>query len=134
MSTEDVGPKRAVRKVKKGKEPASPAWLTPAAHAQALEGAFIASLEADKANLAAEVQRLQAKIEQLGPENARLRESLRNERSNNTFATILIVVGGVVVSYATYLDKSAQTNWANAGLACLLAGICSLLWQTVQRR
>ena len=108
-------------------------FASPSERLHALTREFIDALEADKAKLAAEVQRLQAKVDELGPENARLRESLSNAESNNTFTTILIVVGGFAVSYATFTGNSAQM-WANAALGCLLAGVALLVWQTWRRR
>jgi hypothetical protein len=61
----------------------------------------IDSLESDKRLARETIERLQALIDCLGPENARLTESLENEKSYNVATTLLITVGGGLMSYAT---------------------------------
>ncbi|MCA1685991.1 MAG: hypothetical protein LC745_08415, partial [Planctomycetia bacterium] len=60
----------------------------------------VQALEKDKRRLTTDVKQLGSKVEQLGPENARLLEALANSETNNAVATILTVVGGFLVSYA----------------------------------
>ncbi len=88
----------------------------------------IDALEADKRELKAEVGRLI----RLAPENARLEEALDNAGANNLVATILISVGGFLVSYATFTDKMAP-KLAAAAAGCLLAGIGLMAWQSLRR-
>jgi hypothetical protein len=92
----------------------------------------IDALSEDKKRLQAEVDRLQARVDHLGPENARLQEALGVAESNNGFATILIGGGGFLVSYATFAGKAA-TTWANVAAGSLLAGIAMMVWQYVGR-
>ena len=61
----------------------------------------IDALEVEKAELKGEIARL-LKLE---PENARLQEALSNAEANNVVATILIVAGGFLVSYATFTGR-----------------------------
>jgi hypothetical protein len=85
------------------------------------------ALERDKLQLQAEVVRLRERVEQLGPDNARLEEALSSAESNNTLAMILISVGGFAVSYATFTGQAAKI-WANVAAGCLIAGIGMLFW------
>jgi hypothetical protein len=47
-------------------------------------------------------------------------------------ATILIGIGGFLVSYATFTGKPAET-WANVAAGCLLSGIVLLFGQSLRR-
>ncbi len=89
----------------------------------------IDSLEVEKDELKRQITILL----ELAPENARLQEALSNAESNNTIATILIGIGGFLVSYATFTGKSAET-WANIAAGCLLSGIILLISLSVRRR
>ncbi len=60
-------------------------------------------------------------------------EAMGSTEANNAVATILIGVGGFLVSYATFTGNAAST-WANASGGCLLGGIVLLLWQSSSRR
>jgi len=92
----------------------------------------IDSLERDKKNLRSEVARLSRETSRLSPENARLQEALSGAESINVVATILIGVGGFLVSYATFTGGSA-TLWANVSAGLLLAGIILMTWQSVRQ-
>jgi len=74
----------------------------------------------------AEVDQLRARIDELAPENARFREALSNAESNNFLSTVLIALGGSIVSYATFTGNAAPA-FANAGAGCLLAGIFRMM-------
>lgn len=93
----------------------------------------IDALEDDKERLQVEVYRLQARIDELGPENSRLAEAQANAESNNVVATILIGVGGFAVSFATFTGEAASAV-ANASAGCLLAGITMMGWQALGSR
>lgn len=93
----------------------------------------IDALEKDKKRLQSAMDRLQARIDELGPENARLGEALGTAEANNLVATILIGVGGFLVSYATFTGKAAE-RWANIAAGTLLSGIVLMIWQSVRRR
>jgi len=60
-------------------------------------------------------------------------KALSNAESNNVVATILIGIGGCLVSYAGFTGKAAE-KWANVAAGCLLAGIGLMTWQSVRRR
>jgi len=93
---------------------------------------LIGGLEQDKKYLQAEVVRLHAIIDRFGPENARLCEALSNAESNSVIATILVGVGGFLVSYATFTGNLAK-SWADVSAGLLLAGIGLMIWQSVRR-
>lgn len=111
----------------------SPVTVSPSERLQVMTQGRIDALEKDKRRLRAEVARLQSLVDRLGPRNARLVEALDNAVSNNVIATILIGVGGFLVSYATFAGKSAE-RWANVAAGCLLAGIGLMLWQSYRPR
>jgi prefoldin subunit 5 len=93
----------------------------------------VRALERDKNRLLSEIKQLRARLDELGPECARLRESLDNARTYNVASTTLTVVGGFLVSYATFTGKAAPAL-ANAAAGCLLAGIFLMLVQSVLHR
>ena len=92
----------------------------------------IDALENENQRLRDKVVELQARVDRLGPENARLVEALGNAESNSVFATIAVGVGGFLVSYATFTGNTAKI-WANVAAGCLLLGIAMMAWQTVRR-
>ncbi len=123
---------REPRRARQGKQPQSPVTVSPSARLDVMTRERIDSLDQDKQRLREEVERLQARVDQLSPENARLEEALRLAESNNILATILTGLGGFLVSYATFTGKAAQT-WANGAAGILLAGIVMMLFQTIRR-
>ena len=78
------------------------------------------------------VEGLQAALDGLTPENARLSEALKNAEANNFVSTILIGVGGAVISYATFTGKISQ-QVANVGCGVLLAGVFLMLIGNLRR-
>jgi prefoldin subunit 5 len=94
--------------------------------------ARITALEAERNLLRTTVERLQAQVDLLGPENARLTEALANAGSNSVLATMLIGAGGGIVSYATFTGQVAPAL-ANVGAGCLLGGIAVMAFQTIRR-
>ncbi len=92
----------------------------------------IEALENDKWQLQVEVKRLQGRIDEIGPANHRLAESLANAESNNLLATILIGVGGFAVSYATFMGEVAA-KVADWSAGCLIAGITVMIFQSIRR-
>ena len=106
--------------------------LSPSARLDSMTQGRIDALERDKQEIKTEVIRLQLLLDQIAPRNARLEEALGNAESNNVASTILIGVGGFLVSYATFTGKAAE-RWANVAAGCLLAGIGLMIWQSFRR-
>lgn len=92
----------------------------------------IDSLIADKRKLESDVQRLQGEVDRLAPENARLKESLGSAEANNIVSTILIVLGGGVISYATFVGNVGP-RVADTGAGMLLAGVLVLAFANLRR-
>jgi hypothetical protein len=130
---EESKPPRGKKWARKPKRDQPPLTISPAAKAESWVREHVATLEEDKRRLLAEVERLQARVDQLGPENALLREALFHTQTIDTVATALIAVGGFGVSYATFAGQS-PARWANVAAGCLLAGIVMMLWQSLRRR
>jgi hypothetical protein len=99
----------------------------------AMTQARITALEDERNLLRAAVDRLQARVDLLGPENARLTESLANAETNSVLATMLIAGGGGIVSYATFFTGQVAPALANLGAGCLLGGIAVMAFQTIRR-
>lgn len=119
-------PKRA----KHGTKPAANVSLTPspASRLHDMTRERIDALERDKEELKAEVARLLPYV----AEKARLEEALGVAELIDVLATILIGIGGFLVSYATFTGKVAQA-WANFAGGCLVSGIVMLVGQSVRR-
>jgi hypothetical protein len=92
----------------------------------------INALENERKLLRSTVEQLQARVDLLGPENARLAEALANAESNSVLATMLIGGGGGIVSYATFTGQVAPAL-ANVGAGCLLGGIAVMVFQSIRR-
>jgi hypothetical protein len=105
---------------------------TPTDRLDAMTQARITALEDERNLLRTTVERLQAQVDLLGPENARLTEALANAGSNSVLATMLIGAGGGIVSYATFTGQVAPAL-ANVGAGCLLGGIAVMAFQTIRR-
>ena len=99
----------------------------------------IDALEHDKQTLQTKADRMEGEVDRLGSEVARLleslgrvRETLDNAEANNVLATVLIGLGGSLVSYAAFTGNLAPV-WVNLSAGLLLAGLGLLLWQSVRR-
>ncbi len=90
------------------------------------------SLEEDKRSLAETVRYLQEQVDRLAPENAYLHEALRNAEATNLVSTILIAVGGGIISYATFADVVGK-RLADFGAGILGGGVLLLLIVNVRR-
>jgi prefoldin subunit 5 len=93
--------------------------------------ARISALEAERDLLRSTVERLQARVDVLGPESACLTEALTNAESNSVLATMLIGGGGGIVCYATFTGQVAPAL-ANVGAGCLLGGIAVMAFQSIR--
>ncbi len=90
----------------------------------------IEELRRDKARLEQEVDRLRADARSLVDQVARQgRDLTRLETAHtaasyfNWLSSVLIVIGGVVVSYATFLHPASQMTIATAALVGLFIGV-----------
>ena len=106
---------------------------TPTDRLEAMTLARITALEAERDLHRTTVERLQARVDLLGPENARLTEALANAEMNSVLATMLIGGGGGIVSYATFFTGQVAPALANLGAGCLLGGIAVMAFQTLRR-
>ena len=106
---------------------------TPTDRLDAMTCERITALEDERNLLRIAVERLQAQVDHLGPENARLVEALANAEMNSVLATMLIAGGGGIVSYATFFTGRVAPALANLGAGCLLGGIAVMAFQTIRR-
>ncbi len=134
----DEGSKRA-HKVKRSGQPVpdssiapQPKPPSPAERLDAMTRERIDSLEVDKDRLHQRIEHLQAEVIRITPENAQLREALKNAEANNLVSTILIVVGGGIISYATFTGNVGR-RVADVGGGALLAGAFLLFTANVRR-
>ncbi len=88
-------------RARKADQPPPPASIAPqrkppnpSERLDAMTRERIDSLEADKERLHERIEHLQAEIIRLAPENAQLREALKNAEANNLVSTILISSAG----------------------------------------
>jgi len=128
-----------VRKARKSGSPAPPSVLdprttppSPSERLDAMTRERIDSLEADKERLHQRIEHLQVEVIRIAPENAQLREALKHAEANNLVSTILIVVGGGIISYATFTGKVGQ-RVADVGGGTLLAGAFLLFTANIRR-
>ena len=103
--------------------------ITPSDRLAVMTQDRVASLARDKESFRSEAARLQMIVARLSPENARLHEALRRAESGSMLATILVGIGGFLVSYASFTGGSAKW-WANVSLGLLVAGIGLMTWQS----
>ena len=103
-----------------------PKLVSPTARLAAMTRERIVGLEQERDWHREKVERLQAERNRLAPENARLREALSNAEANNLVSTVLIVVGGGIISYATFTGRIGQ-RLADIGCGALLAGVFLML-------
>jgi len=134
----DEGSKPA-HKVKRSGQPVPDSSIAPlpkppnpSERLDAMTRERIDSLEADKERHHERIEYLQAEIIRLAPENAQLREALKNAEASNLVSTILIVVGGGIISYATFTGKVGQ-RVADVGGGALLAGAFLLFTANIRR-
>ena len=105
---------------------------TPTTRLNEMTRERIDSLDSERMRLLELTSRLQQKVDSLAPDNARLIEALGNAEANGFVSTILIGVGGGVISYATFTGKVSHTI-ANMGVGLLLAGILVMLTPQLRR-
>jgi hypothetical protein len=84
----------------------APARPSPTDRLESAKDKHIALLDQERLRLLEKVERLQSLVDQLAPENARLREAHGNAVVNNIVATIFVAVGGGSISFATFVEGS----------------------------
>ena len=73
------------------------------------------------------MDKLQARVDRLAPENARLEEAHGNAVANNILATILVAIGGGAISFATFAEGASKVV-AYVGVAVLISGVLVLIF------
>ena len=90
-------------------------------------------LDEERRRLLKKVDELQAVVDRLGPENARLKEALGNAVANNVLATILVAIGGGSISFATFVEGASKVV-AYLGVAVLVSGVLVLISPVLRSR
>lgn len=140
--SEDRDESRAAPLIRKGPEVEEPLRLaegaresrskppSPTERYEARVDGHIEELRRDKARLEQEVDRLRADARSLADQVARQgRDLTRLETAHaaasdfNWLSSVLIVIGGVVVSYATFLHPASQMTIATAALVGIFIGV-----------
>jgi hypothetical protein len=102
--------------------------LTPNARLDAMTRERVMALDEDKKRLLAQVERLQDRLDQLGPENSRIEEALRHAESSSAFAAIVVTAGGVLASFSGFEGKWAPLL-AHVGIGLSVSGVALMWWQ-----
>jgi hypothetical protein len=110
-----------------------PTRPSPTDRIESAKDAHIAHLDRERQRLVEKVDQLQALVDRLGPENARLQEALANAAANNVLATILVAIGGGAISFATFAE-GASKRVAYVGVAILMSGVLVLLFPAFRGR
>jgi DNA-binding transcriptional regulator YbjK len=98
-----------------------------------LMNVYSKSIEKDNRQLVEKVHELQAMVNRLAPENARLAEAHGNAVFNNITATVFVAIGGGSISFATFVEGASRVV-AWAGVALLMAGVVILIFATLRGR
>jgi predicted phage tail protein len=131
-------PPRGQRKgVRSGESPFSvnppPTRPSPTDRIEKAKEAHIEHLDRERQRLLDRVEQLQALVDRIGPENARLHEALANAVANNVLATILVAIGGGAISFATFAEGASKAV-AYVGVAILASGVLVLLFPAFRGR
>jgi hypothetical protein len=94
---------------------------------------YIKSLEKERRRLLMKVDELQAMVDRLAPENARLREAHGNAVANNILATVLVAIVGGAISFATFVEAASKIV-AYLGVAVLISGALVLIFPAFRAR
>lgn len=105
----------------------------------------IDSLEADKVRHHQDAAALQAKIseleqlkDRLAPENAQLREALGDAVASDQIATLLNLVGGLLLGVASFVPDRLGTEWrlavAGVGAALLASAVLVTVVSSIRHR
>jgi hypothetical protein len=106
---------------------------TPTDRYDAMTRERIDALEKDKKALQDEANNLRVDLRCLEPENERLREALGNAQANGLVSSAFTVVGGGLISYATFAEGVSKEIAAIGG-AGLIAGVVIMAVQTVRAK
>lgn len=130
-------PKGKRKGVRSGESPYDvdppPTKPSPTDRIEKAKDARIEHLDRERQRLLHRNEQLQAIVDRLGPENARLEEALGNAVANNVLATILTVAGGGSISFATFVEGASKVV-AWVGLATLVSGVLILLFPAFRGR
>jgi hypothetical protein len=126
-------PRKARKVVRSGETTWSvdppPAKPSPTDRIENAKNAHIELLDRERQRLLDRIEQLQATVDRLGPENARLEEAL----ANNVLATILVAIGGGAISFATFAEGASKAV-AYIGAALLASGVLVLVFPALRGR
>ena len=112
---------------------ATEARPTPTDRIETLARDQIAWLKGEVARQRTLIEALQSANDRLRPEVARLAEALDSAQAWNAGTTILVTIGGALVSYATFAD-TASKRFADFGVALVAGGLLFMLLARFARR
>jgi hypothetical protein len=131
-SPEGREPGRSRPKARKAETQAPPANLNPPATRPSPSDRLaemtekrIAALEEDKRRHAEKLEVLQAELDRLRPENARLKEALGSAAAVNWLSTALIIGGGAAIGLSPYWP-GVERMLAGIGFTMQIAGVLYL--------
>ncbi len=101
--------------------------LTPTDRLERAMNEYIKALEKDNRRLIRKVNELQAMVDRLAPENARLEEAHSHAVANNILATVLVAIGGGAIRFATVAGGASKAV-AWVGAALLGGGVVILIF------
>ena len=84
-------------------------------------------LEEERRRLLEKVDKLQAMVDWLAPENARLKEAVGDAVAKGIVATWLVAIGVGAICFATFVAGASRAV-ASAGVALLMAGVVVLVF------
>jgi hypothetical protein len=106
---------------------------TPTERLESAKNEQIALLDEERRRLLKKVDKLQAMVDRLGPENARLREAHGYAVGNHILATVFVAIGGGSISFATFVEGVSKAV-ASGGGVLLLAGVSILVFGAFRGR
>ena len=113
---------------------------SPSARLAEMTRQRVDSLEDDKERLHNQaealrtlIEGLQARLFDLGAENARQAERLAAIETTGGISSVLIALGGGMLGYAAYLPEGVQQRLAGGGVALLSAGLLYLVVPAIRR-
>ena len=110
-----------------------PSRPSPTDRLESARDKHIELLDEERRRLLKKIDDLQAVVDRLGPENARLREAHGYAVGNNILATIFVAIGGGSISFATFVEGVSKAV-ASGGGVLLLAGVAILVFGAFRGR
>jgi molecular chaperone GrpE (heat shock protein) len=102
------------------------AKLTPTEQTVAAKNQHLEEACGKRDRLEEDNRRLQSELDRLRPDHARLEEELSHSRSASDISFLLLTVGALLVSGASYHDSKTQILWLGYGF--FMAGVFAYAW------